>query len=208
MAIIRQGILGGVQNKIGNVVGTSWKGIPVLKSLPLSVANPRTAGQVFQRNRFTNVVAFAVSILAEVIKPLWDRFAQQQSGYNAFISENISNFNDAGLVTPAQLVISKGKMSATQIDNISSDVRTSTVTIEWNNDTGQGFKQASDTAFVVISNTNGRDVTGYDTGAVRTDQLVQVSKELTAGVTYAVWLAFRRADGTIVSDTSYSTFTA
>ena len=46
MAKVRQGILGGFRGRVGNIVGTGWKGIAVMKSLPLTVANPRTAGQV------------------------------------------------------------------------------------------------------------------------------------------------------------------
>ena len=48
MGILKQGILGGFSGKVANVVGTSWKGIAVIKAMPLSVANPKTAGQVAQ----------------------------------------------------------------------------------------------------------------------------------------------------------------
>ena len=41
MAIISQGILGGISGKIGNVVGGSWKGIDYLRIMPASVANPK-----------------------------------------------------------------------------------------------------------------------------------------------------------------------
>lgn len=208
MAIIKQGILGGVQNKIGNVVGTSWKGIAVIKSLPVSVANPRTAPQLAQRGRFSLTVAFAVSILAEVIKPLWDRFAQKQSGYNAFVSENIRYFDDTGLILPSSLVISKGKMASTPIASASANSTTGQVSVTWLNDTGDGFKQASDTAFLVVSDPNGKNVEGYDTGVQRSTLNLTVSKTLVAGRTYSIWLAFRRADGTIVSDTSYTTVVA
>lgn len=205
MAIIKQGILGGIQNKIGNIVGTSWKGIAVIKSLPVSVANPRTAPQVLQRDRFRFCIAFAVSILAEVIKPLWDRFAQRQSGYNAFVSSNINYFDDSGLISPSQLEISRGKMGATQIDTAIANGTSGNITITWLNDTGQGFKQATDTAYVVVRNRVSEKVFGYDTQVTRNELNLSISTDVRVGQLCDIWLAFRRIDGTIVSDTSYAT---
>lgn len=207
MAIIKQGILGGIQNKIGNVVGTSWKGIAVLKSLPVSIANPRTAPQVEQRSRFTAVVLFATAILAEVIKPLWDRFAQKQSGYNAFIARNIDYFGPQGLISPQDLVISSGKMSATPINNIVFDNALDKVTVIWTEDAGQGFKQGTDTAYIVLRNRNTGEVKGFDTRILRVEERAIIDFKIDTRDDVDCWLAFRRADGTIVSDTSYVTGT-
>ena len=88
MAIIKQGILGGFKNTVGSVVGSSWKGIATMRSLPLSVANPKTAAQVSNRNRFKACAEFGSLILASIIKPLMDRFAGQMSGYNYFTKLN------------------------------------------------------------------------------------------------------------------------
>ncbi|MCB1863960.1 MAG: hypothetical protein KDG50_00890, partial [Chromatiales bacterium] len=92
MARIKQGILGGLSGKIANVVGSSWKGIAVLKSLPLSVANPNTAAQQAQRGAMTQIVAAARILLAALIQVYWNPFAQQMSGYNDFVKTNIATF--------------------------------------------------------------------------------------------------------------------
>ena len=89
MAIIKRGILGGFSNKIGNVVGTSWKGISVMRSLPQSVHNPRTVSQTRQRRKFAIVSAIGSSILDIIIKPYWDPIAVRMSGYNKFVSETL-----------------------------------------------------------------------------------------------------------------------
>lgn len=88
MGIIKQGILGGFSNKVGSVVGSSWKGIAVMRSLPISVANPRTAAQVSQREEFAQTAKIASSMLAEVVQPCWNRNAKRMSGYNAFVKYN------------------------------------------------------------------------------------------------------------------------
>jgi len=63
MGTIKQGILGGFSGKVGNVVGASWKGIDYIRSLPSSVSNPRTPGQVTQRTKFSMVQSFLTSMI-------------------------------------------------------------------------------------------------------------------------------------------------
>ncbi len=50
MAKYSSGILGAFSGKVGKVVGSSWRGISYIKSLPSHVANPRTPAQVAMRN--------------------------------------------------------------------------------------------------------------------------------------------------------------
>lgn len=66
MGTYKQGILGAFLGKVGNVVGSRWRGIDYMRSLATSVANPRTPAQVSNRNLFSSVVEnirpFLVSI--------------------------------------------------------------------------------------------------------------------------------------------------
>jgi hypothetical protein len=50
MGTIKKGVLGGFSGKVGSVVGASWKGIDYIRSLPASVKNPRTEGQVDRKS--------------------------------------------------------------------------------------------------------------------------------------------------------------
>jgi hypothetical protein len=210
MGILKQGILGGISGSVGNVTGSSWKGIAVIKAKPLSVANPKTASQTAQRGKFSNAVAFAKEILSSVIKPLWDRFAQQKSGFNAFIQENIDLFTSAMPATPADLVISKGKMEKTVIASVVPDAGGNEVGITWADDSGEGMKLTSDVPFAVVVNETTEEVVGYSgEGSVdREDLSVTVSLDsVSTGDVLRCYLAFRRADGTVVSNTDYDTQT-
>jgi hypothetical protein len=205
MGVIKQGILGGFSGKVANVVGSSWKGIPVIKSLPLSVANPRTASQTAQRTKFASVVTFASSILAVVVKPLWDRFAQGQSGYNAFVSANIDNFDEDGLSDFAELKISSGKMASTAIDSVQANSGGNTAILAWSDDSGEGLKLASDVPFAIVVDEDGIVIGQANSGATRSlgGLPILLDRDLANGETVHVYLAFRRADGTVVSDTSH-----
>jgi len=205
MARIPQGILGGLSGKIGGVVGSSWKGINVLKTKPLSVANPRTAAQQLQRAKFANCVQYAVVILSTILKPLWDRFAGQMSGYNAFVKENVSLFASLPLVHPESLITSKGKMAATEITVAEADVAGNVISLEWNDDSGSGYKLSSDIAYLVIIDNTDNKIAGFNTTRTRSDLTAEVTfvDNIVAGHEYECYLTFKRTDGTVVSVNSY-----
>lgn len=205
MARLPQGILGGVLGKVGNVVGSSWKGIPILKSRPLSVANPRTTKQVAQRTKMTNIVAFAQPILSSIIKPLNDRFAQQASGYNDFVSRNIHLFLGEMPSPAADLQISVGKMAAVTPTNVYADSGSADVSVVFPSPLPDAFASATDQTYCVVYNATQKTF-GVNSGqGVREDAIVDVklsAPAVSADVLH-VWLAFRRVDGTIVSNTGY-----
>ena len=113
MGIIKRGILGGVSNKIGNVVGSSWKGIATLRSLPLSVANPNTKAQRDNRDTFTLMSKLGSEVLATICQPLWNRDAKQMSGFNAYVMYNKKAFDADPLEWLINPIMSKGNLSAT-----------------------------------------------------------------------------------------------
>lgn len=206
MGKIKQGILGGFTGKVGGVVGSSWKGIATIKARPISVANPKTAAQVGQRSKMSNTVAFAKVILADIIKPLWDRFSGQKSGYNAFVQRNISLFENAMPSPAADLVISEGKMAATSLTTCALNGSMDALRLAWTDDSGEGFKLATDMLYVVFVNKTKGYVVPLASGAIRSDALVDIplDLEINAPDTMYVYTAFRRADGTVVSQSNYS----
>ncbi|MBA7564633.1 hypothetical protein ES708_06300 [subsurface metagenome] len=205
MGVIRQGILGGFSGKVAGVVGSSWKGIAVIKALPLSVANPKTAKQIEQRTKFTNVVAFGVVILATVLKPLWDRFAQQMSGFNDFIKTNIDLFDLAVPDPVADLVISKGKMALTAMVSAQYDDTLNVINLAWVDDSGEGLKLATDLLTAVVVNATSGEIKGFATAVVRSAAASGALEMalITAADELHAYIAFKRADGTVVSNTAY-----
>lgn len=203
MGVIKRGILGGFSNKVANIVGSSWKGIAVIKSLPLSVANPNTAAQQAQRNKFTEVVAFAGSILTTVIKPLWDRFAQQMSGYNAFIQANIDFFDETGLATPASLITSRGSLVGITNMDATRDSTTEQVTVTWDNNSGTGNAVASDELYLVVWNITTNSLVYAGQPAIRSAATVTVTGEaFEVGNVIWTYAAFRSANGFLASNSS------
>jgi hypothetical protein len=204
MGVIKSGILGGFSGKVGAVVGTSWKGIDVMKKLPAKVANPQTTPQTNQRNKFKGVVEFASAINSAIIKPLWDRFAQRKSGNNAFVQANIDNFNTSGVLSaPSTLEISKGKMTATPILTAVADISSDTVNITWSDTLTDNFQAATDRAYFVAYNITTGEIGQIGGAEARNESGSQLTLGVNTSDVIHCWLAFRRVDGTVVSDTSY-----
>lgn len=208
MAKLWQGLLGGVSGKVGNLVGSSWKGIPVIKSKPLSVANPRTSKQIAQRAKMSLLVQMAKVLLSIIIKPLWDRFAQQESGYNAFLRENMGAIQEGGTIDVSKFSISKGKMAATTLTNWELINSNTQYRVTWPTALIDSYQLATDHAFAVITDLEG-DVLAVAGGSVARSAGQMTFNLLpgksATGIDTICALAFRRVDGTVVSNSTVRT---
>jgi len=204
MGIIKRGLLGGFSGKVANIVGSSWKGIAVMKSLPLSVANPRTAGQVAQRNKFSGVVSWASILLASICKPLWDRFAQQQSGYNAFVSANIDAFSPTGIPSAELIVISRGSLTGVEVTSATASAATDAITMIIQNNSAVGNASATDELYMVVYVQNSDTLVAKTDYTTRADVNIgfNLPFQINAGDIMIIYTAFRRVDGTMVSDST------
>ena len=208
MATFKQGILGGFSGKVGGVIGSSWKGIDTMRSQPSSVTNPRTNAQVANRSRFKSVSQLAAAILTTIVKPLNDRFAQKMSGFNDFCQRNASAFDALGAFVPANLVLSRGKLSApAELEQqVSID---SQVVATFSSLLTGSFDAATDKVYAVVLGMAG-DILGVSSGLVsRTGGAVNVSTPTRSASDDpgTLYVSFLRADGTQVSNSSYIALT-
>lgn len=208
MAVIKRGILGGFSGKIGNVVGSTWKGIDVIKSLPLSVANPQTVAQTAQRDKMTTAVKFSRTLLASIIQPFWNPFAQRQSGYNAFVSENIASLDDAGIAFPSQFYSMRGSLLGVDTPGGSASDASNIITITWVNNAGQSDALGTDELVVAVFNAS------QDYWITNVGNFVRSAEEAEIGDTVMengddlyIYFGFARPNISKVSDSSYITVT-
>lgn len=197
MGIIKRGILGGFSNKVGNVVGSSWKGIATMRVLPLSVANPRTAAQVAVRTAFSKITALASAGLTGFVKPLNDRFAVRMSGYNRFIQMNTNAFDASGEFVPANLLISQGRLGETEIVSAEANDQFG-IDIIWSPTPSGALQLSTDLAYAVVISANG-ELLGVSSGEVTRNSGVVSVPIPDVDELPTIYLAFLRADGTEVS---------
>ena len=152
MGIIKRGILGGFSGKVGNIVGTSWKGRAVIKAMPLSVANPKTTKQVNQRGAMTNCVVAAKEFLGNAIPAICSPFAGDISGYNLFVKRTIKAFNVTGDFNVAQFKISEGSLGNYLNGAVTYDVSDSKVVFSLNSREHSDYNVETDLVYIVLWN--------------------------------------------------------
>lgn len=209
MAKIQSGLFGPVSGKIGGTVGAVWKGIPTMRTKPVSVSNPNTAGQQAQRGKFASVVAVARLLLSSLIQPYWDPFSRKMSGYNAFVRSNIGAFDADGLATPASFNAARGSLLGLSAPEVDGSSATTNLVLNWTDNTGQADALGTDIIRAVCYNStqdkwsfsSTATITRADeTGTFVLDNAMEVADDIEVYV-FAV-----RADTSKISDSQHLTF--
>ena len=63
MAIVKDGILGGFSGKVGNIVGLTLNGVPIMRAAPKASQKPPTEKQRLQRLKFSLAIEFTKPFL-------------------------------------------------------------------------------------------------------------------------------------------------
>lgn len=162
MGRLDKGLLGGYTGKVGTTVGSTWKGINVIRTYQPNVANPRSEKQVSHRNLFKQVTAVGSLLLGSVIKPLWDKNAKRMSGYNAFIQANMLSARKEGELDYNNFILSRGKMGRT-FGNIA--ISSSEAELNWIGQETPVFGSEDDLLYAVIFDHN-LNVLAYTAGEI------------------------------------------
>lgn len=93
MAIVNSIILGKAKGSLGNVTLTTIKGRVIAKQKATMVSNPKTEGQVLQRNKMSKAV-LAYQLVGNYVKSGITSLLPFSSAYNTYISKNMEIFKD------------------------------------------------------------------------------------------------------------------
>lgn len=90
MAIVQNPITGRTKNKFGTAVFSKQFGKNTMRSKPIDVKNPKTAGQVKQRTKFSTVVDLIRQVLP-LINEVYAGSLKKMSPFNKVTSINVKN---------------------------------------------------------------------------------------------------------------------
>lgn len=175
MGKLSRGILGPIVGKVGNVIGSTWKGINYLRAMPTSVYNPRTPLQLSQRARFLTVLNFLKPILA-FIKFGYQAYAIRKSAFNAAMSYFLHNavtgiFPDFSIDFTKALV-TRGNLRP--VDDVSLSAPT-TLQLQLDWDPSDELGDPNDRIMVLVYN-DAKGLSRYNLGsAIREDGFVTVT---------------------------------
>lgn len=207
MARVQNPIIGQAINQAGGMIFSVWKQLKVMRSKPLSVANPRTPAQEAVRRR----MALLASLMREVLQGIRIGFVRFQNGttqWAQFLKENYAtgtqdNGTSASLIVTA-LKFAKGTLLPVPELEIGT-VSGQNIPLTWDDNSGQPGANSNDELHVVLVNAAGDAVAYVYSGVKRTDASATVTApaDITAA-TAKVICFFATPAGDDVSDSQYA----
>jgi hypothetical protein len=197
MGKIKQGLLGPLSGKVGNVIGASWRGIDYLRIVPAHITDPQTPSQLEQRGKFKAALSFLQPLLG-FLRIGFKGYAEGMSAFNAAMSYNLLNAV-AGIdpdyyVEPADALVSRGTLRA-----VASATAAATglraIEVTWEDNSGMGNASFDDNAMLVVVNPAKADVDVLLQAGQRGDGLAEITvPEAYVGDDVHVYLVFSTLD--------------
>lgn len=198
-----KGANGTISGKFGSVVGSSWRGIDYLKSLPKKSTKKKSDSQLAVQAKFALSAAQLSPIKDVLYIGFGDKKLNSITGYNAavkeFIAHSIQGEYPDFTVNYSNMQLSKGTMPP--LRHLNMLLEDSLLTLNWVY-TEKRNAFVDDKVMVVIYNrtTNLYDV---EESAVRADEILAVDIDADPGDVLHVWTFCINRDGLKVSPTQY-----
>lgn len=206
MAIQNNGIFGAWRGKVGNLVGSSIFGKATIRTYQPNVLNPRSAGQIAQRTAFNACRILGTEINSTMLIPLVKRFTKGMSQLNRFIQLNVGYFASTGVPVFSSLIISLGKLLPFSFGSCSITGTTLNVVQQVVVDP---FGLDSDRIYLLLVEKTANAQGTYDvlfsgyTGETRDSGNFSVTIARATTSDCALYVSYMRADGSLVSNSSY-----
>jgi len=204
MAKLVGGPLGSYRGKAGGTIGSSWKGIAVVKSMPLSVANPQTVAQTAQRVKFAACIAAARLLLSNLITTFWNPFAKKMSGINSFVKQNIDCFATGSFSVPGSFYAARGILMGVENLEIEAGAGIHKIFATWDDNSGIGDALATDVSCLCVYNENMETWHFFSDGSNREATSSDFTLDgFEIGNELYCYFFFTRPDNSRVSDSVY-----
>lgn len=171
MAIVQNTLIGRARNKVGGTVFSTWKGINVLKSKPLTVAQPPSDARTAQQSVIRQLNALGRQIIG-TIRQAFNEVSARSTNWASWMKYNSPvAFDISGAVAslrPNQITASRGTLvNPPAFDRGTVIVRSYPIT--WTDNSGQAGANASD-QFVWVAITAAGEIYSSVTTDTRADE--------------------------------------
>ena len=110
MAQQQKFVMGNFTNKVGQVVGSNFKGVPVVRAKPARIVNPRSKAQQTSRLRFRFLTYIATSALAIWISRFYTANTRRMGWLNAWIREHSVYLRADGSININDILHKNGRL--------------------------------------------------------------------------------------------------
>ncbi len=206
MATYKKGILGVFSGKVGTVVGSSWKGISYMKSLPKASSKKPSQLQLDQRLRFTLVANFLRPIQAITRIGYGTRVVGNLTTHNAAVSYHLAeavvgntpNFE----IDYPKVIFSRGELPSVAVPNLVA-VAGGELNFSWSDNSMANLAQATDRAVLLVYCEATKEFVFDDTATRALAGATMILPPNFVGKTLHAWMAFFAADEKQVSTSVY-----
>lgn len=207
MARYTKGALGAFSGKLGNVVGSNWRSIDYLRSLPKPSRKPATPAQLAQRSRFAIAVSFLQPIKDLLNVGFSDTKLNKSTGYNQAVRDMLKN----GIIGeyPAleidypRVVISSGPLEGLSGLAFSEDAP-GEIGLKWQLLTNKFNAFIDDDVLVLVHNVTKRSFSIHES-ATREDASITLEVPTSfSGDELAAWVFLIKRDGKLTSNSQYA----
>lgn len=192
MARFLKGITGAYTGKVGSIVGSSWRGIDYIRSLPKKSSKPATLAQIEQRTKFGMTTAFLKSIKDVVKIGFSDAKQKGKLGYNVAFKHLINNAVEGVYPTLeinyANVLIANGSL-ATLVGLSVQENAPQELTLTWQPDVNRFNAFLDDQVIVLLYNPSDNLFTIYEQ-ITREDATMTISLPASYGGKSIVGWAF------------------
>jgi hypothetical protein len=195
------GILDNIRGKVGTIVGSVWKGKPVVRAKSHPRTGKPTQAQVEQQAKFGFMIKF-LHPLSPLLNESYKKLAVGMTGVNSAISDNIlhaisGQYPAYGVDYPAVL------LGAGNLPDAVSPACTSPaagqLVFTWKNNSGSAKAKATDKAFVAVYSEAANDWIYQLDAAPRSAGTCTLDATAFSGQPVQTWLGLISADGKFVS---------
>lgn len=109
MAKYTDGVTGAFSGKVGPVVGSSWNGVPYMKSKGNARTSAATGAELANREKFAAAHAWLKPLLP-ILRVGFDGYSRTSYGYNAAKSYMLKHTMADGQVLPDRVKVSAGEL--------------------------------------------------------------------------------------------------
>lgn len=206
MGTYNKGILGAFSGKVGPVVGATWRGKDVMRSLPKKGNRLATEFQQAQRSKFAMTTEF-LSGVQPVIKRYFGNDTGLKTRRNQAMSYLIKEaivFNDPNYEWDyTKVLISKGDLLGINNGQVVAGSGQD-LTFSWTDNSGQGEAQVTDKLVVVVYEPTSKATVYSLNAASRDDESATVQlPSFLSGLEVQVWATFVSSNDKLAATSIY-----
>ena len=206
MARLKEGIFGGFSGKVGNIIGSSCRGVDYIKSAPAKMTNPRTKSQTKQRSSFIITQNFLRTMIPIIRIGFKDYAIDGMSAFNAAMSYNMINginkVKDGCVIDYTNVLISRGSLFPSPV--INATVTDDLLQFEWNPILNENAKSTDQVMVIAHNAAKGESVFDVNAGKRGSAATFIVLPKEWKGDIIETYIAFKNEESTLVSDSCYT----